>query len=604
MARQPASKRATSKPTRQRAPAKPAAPPPRERVRFTHVEAASTRLRAVLLNFAFVAAFLVIVPVIVSQFWRNEVMIMPVPVPAALADVGLTPEVAANRIWDGIRDATLRANTSKSTVTALPDAQRIEFSLPESGFSMESLIQQTRAFFHAYQTRISGEFTCSDPACDPKGMRLRLRVLRETSKLIDLPPIGDTPLRDYFTAAGVQVLTVLDPFVAIASIADTEPQRATVLAQNLIRQHHPDAKWAHVLMGIIKSSPAESDASIAEFREALKLDPDFFIARRNLAIRLVSARRLEEANAEYGILLKKWPNDPEITAGLGELAYAQQRYDEAGMLYARAEALDPRKPLYVARRGDAALAKGDAETGIAELERALRMDPSFAPAMGSLTAYYFNNGAFSDAAPLLADYAEIAPDDVEAQTMYGQVLRLSGDNENALVHLSKALELEPRDLELADMVAGTYMSLGDLPKAEQVYQQMALTDPKRAETFAALGTVNSFMTRFDASLENWRKAAALEPENAVYAAGIGESLMYARRYEDALAQFEAAEALDPKRPETWSFKGATLKYLGRNEEAIAALKTFLDLSEGKRFYGPLREIAEGDIAALEAEAAP
>ncbi|HEY0853995.1 MAG TPA: tetratricopeptide repeat protein [Devosia sp.] len=603
MARQPASKIAT-KPTRQRAAAKPAVPPKKERVRLTHVEAASTRLRTVLLNFAFVAAFLVIVPVIVSQFWRNEVMIMPVPVPEALADVGLTPEVAANRIWDGIRDATLRANTSKSTVTALPDAQRIEFSLPESGFSMESLIQQTRAFFHAYQTRISGEFTCSDPACDPKGMRLRLRVLRDTAKLIDLPPIGDTPLRDYFTAAGVQVLTVLDPFVAIASIADTEPQRATVLAQNLIRQHHPDAKWAHVLIGIMKSKDSDLDSSIAEFREALKLDPDFFIARRNLAMRLVTAKRLDEANAEFAVLSKKWPNDPEITAGLGELAYAQQRYDEAGLLYARAEALDPRQPLYVARRGDAALAKGDAETGIAELQRALRMDPSFAPAMGSLTAYYFNKGDFSAAAPLLADYAEIEPDNAQAQTMYGQVLRLSGDNETALVHLSKALDLEPRNLEVADMVAGTYMSLGDLPKAEQVYQQMALTDPKRAETFAALGTVNSFMTRFDASLENWRKAAALEPENAVYAAGIGESLMYARRYNEALAQFEAAEALDPKRPETWSFKGATLKYLGRNAEAIAALKTFLDLSDGKMFYGPLREIAEGDIATLEAEAQP
>ena len=603
MARQPASKIAT-KSTRQRAAAKPAVPPKKERVRLTHVEAASTRLRTVLLNFAFVAAFLVIVPVIVSQFWRNEVMIMPVPVPEALADVGLAPEVAANRIWDGIRDATLRANTSKSTVTALPDAQRIEFSLPESGFSMESLIQQTRAFFHAYQTRISGEFTCSDPACDPKGMRLRLRVLRDTAKLIDLPPIGDTPLRDYFTAAGVQVLTVLDPFVAIASIADTEPQRATVLAQNLIRQHHPDAKWAHVLIGIMKSKDSDLDSSIAEFREALKLDPDFFIARRNLAMRLVTAKRLDEANAEFAVLSKKWPNDPEITAGLGELAYAQQRYDEAGLLYARAEALDPRQPLYVARRGDAALAKGDAETGIAELQRALRMDPSFAPAMGSLTAYYFNQGDFSAAAPLLADYAEIEPDNAEAQTMYGQVLRLNGDNEKALVHLSKALELEPRNLEVADMVAGTYMSLGDLPKAEQVYQQMALTDPKRAETFAALGTVNSFMTRFDASLENWRKAAALEPENAVYAAGIGESLMYARRYNEALAQFEAAEALDPKRPETWSFKGATLKYLGRNAEAIAALKTFLDLSDGKMFYGPLREIAEGDIATLEAEAQP
>ena len=605
MARQPASTSETSKPTRKRAVPKAAAPAPaKKRVRLTHVEAASTRLRSVLLNFAFVAAFLVIVPVIVSQFWRNEVMIMPVPVPAALADVGLTPEVAANRIWDGIRDATLRANTSKSTVTALPDAQRIEFSLPESGFSMESLIQQTRAFFHAYQTRISGEFTCSDPSCDPKGMRLRLRVLRETSKLIDLPPIGDTSLRDYFAAAGVQVLTVLDPFVAIAAIADTEPQRATVLAQNLIRQHHPDAKWAHVLIGIMKDSDTELDGSIAEFREALKLDPDFFIARRNLAARLVTAKRLDEANTEYGVLSSKWPDDPEITAGLGELAYAQQRYEEAGILYAKAEALDPRQPLYVARRGDAALAKGEAETGVAELERALRMDPSFAPALGSLTTYYFNKGDFKAAAPLLADYAEIEPDNAQAQAMYGQVLRLSGDNETALVHLGKALELQPQNLDAADMLADTHMALGDLPKAEQVYQQMALMDPKRAETFAALGTVNSFMTRFDASLENWKKAAALEPKNAVYAAGIGEALMYARRYDEALAQFDAAVALDPERPETWSFKGATLKYLGRKDDAIAALRTFLKLSDDKMFYGPLREIAESDIATLEAEAKP
>ena len=605
MARQPASKTtATGKPTRQGAAAKPAEQPRKERMRLTHVEAASTRLRSVLLNFAFVAAFLIVVPVIVSQFWRNEVMIMPVPVPGALADVGLTPEVAANRIWDGIRDATLRANTSKSTVTALPDAQRIEFSLPESGFSMESLIQQTRAFFHAYQTRITGEFTCSDPACDPKGMRLRLRVLRDTAKLIDLPPIGDTPLRDYFAAAGVQVLTVLDPFVAIAANADTEPQRATVLAQNLIRQHHPDAKWAHVLIGIIKSNPAESDASINEFRAALQLDPDFFIARRNLALRLVAAKRLDEANVEFGLLIKKWPNDPEIIAGLGELAYAQERYDEAALLYARAETMNPRQPLYVARQGDVALAKGEREKGVAELERALRIDPSFAPAMGSLTAYYFNKGDFKAAAPLLADYAEIAPDNADAQAMYGQVLRLSGDNEKALEHLSKALDLEPRNLEIADLVAGTYMSLGDIARAEQVYQQMALTDPKRAETFAALGMVNSFMTRFDASLENWRKAAALQPENAAYAAGIAESLMYARRYNEALAQFEVAEKLDPARPETFSFKGATLKYLGRNDEAIAALKTFLDLSDGKMFYGRLREIAEADIATMEAEAAP
>lgn len=574
----------------------------KRRIGLPLVEAASTRLRSVLLNFAFVGAFLILVPVIVSQFWRDEVLIDRMPVPAAMVEIGLSPEVAANRLWDGVRDATQRANTSKTTVTALPDAQRIEFTLPESGFSIESLIQQTRAFFHAYQTRISGEFTCSDASCDPKGMKLRLRVLRDTTKIIDLPPIGDTPLRDYFTAAGVEVLTVLDPFVAIASIAEIEPLRATVLARNLIRQRHADAKWAHVLIGIMQSDDAQIESSIAAFREALKLDPDFFIARRNLASRLVAAGRLEEANAEYGLLQAKWRDNVEVTAGLGELALAQKRYDEADALFARAETADPRQPLYVTRRGDVALAKGDVEVGLGLLRDALRMDPGYAPALGSLTRFYFERGDFNAAEPLLADFALIAPDDASAQAMYGQVLRLKGDAQSALLHLERAHQLSPDDLYVTETLASTHLELGQLRDAEAMYLQIAEADPKRASSFAALGRVRAFLGRLDDSVESWRTASKLEPENAAYAAGVGEALMYAQRYDEALAQFDKALQLDPARPETWSFKGATLKYLGRKEEAITALQTFLDLSKDKLFYGPLRDLAESDIASLKAEA--
>lgn len=581
-----------------------AAKPAKARIGLPTVEAASTRLRSVLLNFAFVGAFLVLVPVIVSQFWRDEVLIDRMPVPEALAEIGLTPDVAANRLWDGIRDATIRANTSKSTVTALPDAQRIEFSLPESGFSMESLIQQTRAFFHAYQTRINGEFTCSDPTCDPKGMKLRLRVVRDGTKLIDMPPIGDTPLRDYFTAAAVQVLTVLDPFVAIASISETEPVRANVLARNLIRQKHPDAKWAHVLIGIMKNKPEELEASIAAFREALKLDPDFFIARRNLASTLVAAGQLDEANAVYGELVRRWPENVDVIGGLGELAYAQGRYDEAATLFARAGAMDVRQPLYPTRRGDALLAKGDVEGGLAELHRALRMDPSFVPALGSLTTHYFASADFLSAEPIFADFAEIAPDDAEAQAMYGQVLRLKGDPARGLEYLERARDLRPDNMELAEMTASTYLELNQMQEAEKVYLQMAATDPKRAATYAALGRVYAFMGMLPQSIENWRKASELEPENAAYAAGIGEALMYSARYDEALAAFDHSLELDPKRPETWSFKGATLKYMGRREDAVATLETFLDLSKDQFYYAPMRRLAEDDIAALKAEAQP
>jgi tetratricopeptide (TPR) repeat protein len=604
MARQPAKSTSPKKPpARRRAKAAPvaeiaAAPPKKRGIGLPHVEAASTKLRTVLLNFAFVGAFLVLTPVIVSQFWRDEVMIDRIPVPEALAEVGLTSDVAANRLWDGIRDATKRANTAKDSVTALPNSRRVEFSLPESGFSMESLIQQTRAFFHAYQTRISGEFTCADLSCDPKGMRLRLRVLRETSKVIDLPPIGETPLRDYFTNAAVQVLTELDPFVAVASIAETEPLRATVLARNLVRQKHPDAKWAHVLIGIMKKSVEETDASVAEFQAALDLDPNFFIARRNLAARLVSAGRLNEAGMQYELLAKKWADEVEVIAGQGELAYAEARYPDAAAFYARAAGLNPREPLYVARQGDVALASGDVEGGLALLQRALQIDPAFMPAMASLTAHHFSNGNIFETKPLFEDYAEIAPDVADAQAMYGQVLRVNGDSATGLEYLLKAQALEPERADIAEAIGSTYVDLGDLEQAEAVFRRSLEIDDKNPAVHAQLGRVYNFMGRRDEALASWRKAVELEPGNVAYVAGAAEVLMYAQRYDEALVEFDKALAIEPERPETWSFKGATLKYMGRKDEAVAALSKFLELSEGKPEYFALRQLAEDEIKAI------
>src|SRR5262245_14969317 len=64
---------------------KSAEPKPRRRVTVTTLEQSSTKVRVVLLNLAFVGAFLLVVPVIISQFWQNDVMIEPISVPDSLA---------------------------------------------------------------------------------------------------------------------------------------------------------------------------------------------------------------------------------------------------------------------------------------------------------------------------------------------------------------------------------------------------------------------------------------------------------------------------------------------------------------------------------------
>lgn len=125
----------------------------------------STDLRTLCVNAFLLLAVVTLVPVIAAQFTRTQVLIEPIAVPAALAARGLDGTAAANHLWDGIYQAMNAAATSKSGISAIPAAERVDFSIPDSGVSIDALIYYIRQFFHGYETRISGDLSCADDAC-------------------------------------------------------------------------------------------------------------------------------------------------------------------------------------------------------------------------------------------------------------------------------------------------------------------------------------------------------------------------------------------------------------------------------------------------------
>lgn len=453
----PAAEGATPrKPARKRAPPKvaatspraeePIAPPrPRLRVSLPSLEDGSTRLRKVILNIAFVLAILIFLPILASQFLRNPVLIEPIAVPETLSERGMTPEVMASRLWDGLRDATRLAGTSKASVDAIPNSQRVQFSVPDVGLSMDSIVRQTRQFFNLHQTRIAGEFVCADAACAPEGMRLRLRVLRGTSEVIDLPPVGNRDLRSYFTAAAVQVLSILDPFVAVSAISGTEPVRATALARRLIRQHHPDAKWAHNLIGNISSIAADYRPALAEYRAALALDPTFDIAQANAARALRQLGDPLASRAEYDAINARKPDMPDVVEGYAELAIGAGNLDEGITLLEKAAALDPTGPHYFARIGEVEFARGNIEMAYDWFGKSLAIDPAYALALTPLFTAKLTAMDFTGGEELLRRAADYEPDSAEVQGLHGAALSFLGRHAEALAAFDRALAITPDD---------------------------------------------------------------------------------------------------------------------------------------------------------------
>lgn len=569
---------------------------PKRRVTVTSLEQSSTKIRVVLLNLAFVGAFLLVVPVIASQFWQNDVVIDPISVPDNLAAIGLTADVVASRLWDGLQDAEGNANTSKETVTAIPTSKRIKFSIPETGVSIESLVSQTRQFFNAYQTRVGGEFICASAECKPEEMQLRLRVVRDKATVIDLPPMGTTSERDYFAEAGVQVLSVLDPFVAVSATAEREPLKAVTLARHLIRQKHPDARWAYNLIGNIRANAREFSLAAAEYRAALALDPTFTIAKTNLAGTLVDLGEIDEARDLFTELEKTNPNDPSIRLGFAEIAVREGRTDEAVSLLLAAAPLAPDDPQYLARAGQIEFNLGKMDEARAYLEQALAIDPSFPIALGTLGRMYLGAGDYEAAEPLFGNMAEFLPDDVEAQDLHGQTLLMIGKPELALERFEKAVALEPENVDRLASLSRTYFFLDRLADSRAMLEKALALDPNRGDIHASIGQLDLLGSDFPAALAHYEKAAELDPANPDNIAAIADALYYMGDVPGAIARLEGLIESAPDRVETWFSLASYYATAGRVEDSVTAYENFLTLAPNLPMFDALRTLAEENVA--------
>lgn len=468
----------------------------------------SADLRTVLLNAALLLVLLLFVPVVAAQFLHSQVIIQPFPVPAELAARGLTPDVVANRLWDGLHDEAALADTSKEAIAALPTNQRVDFAIPDSGISIDSLVYYVRHFFHAYQTRISGEFRCADPACAPEGMSLRIRVMRDALNIIQMPPIGTETEADYFRDAAAWVLELLDPFTAAAARAQTDPDTALAMAERMVRMHHPDAVWAENLIGNIKQRQGDALGAVAAYRHALTLKPDFFVAATNLGTALVQAGQLDEADKVFAGLASTDSTDKYLALGRSKLAEARGDLDGAISLLMDAEALDPGTPKYFFIAGEAEYRAGHMGKAAEYATKALDVAPGDYGAVMLMTAVDGAQGSFDKAEAVLERAVAADPTVADFQGQRAPILQVLNRPSEALAAIDAALKLSPGATAWQVTRADILVSLG---RAEEARAQTALVvaaEPDNAKAWLIEGQALGALHRNDEARTAFQTAMA------------------------------------------------------------------------------------------------
>ena len=476
------------------------------------IEALSATIRTVFINIGFFAAVILLIPAVAGQFNTAAVVIEPIAVPAALADRGLTPEVAANRLWDGLQDFARTASVARSTIVAIPDSQRVEFSLPDTGISIDSLFTQVRQFLGIYETRIAGEIVCGTPDCAPAGQRLRLRVIRGTTDIVDLPPLGDRSEADYFRDAAAGVFDVLDPFVAIAARALTDPEGAASRARRLALSRHPDAKWAHNLLGDIARNGGDPQAATLEYQAALALDEAFNLARINLTRAQAATGDITAAEATLAEAARREPNAAGLPEARAEVALAKGDTPAAITHYLAAAGLNPVDPAPLVRAGALELETGLVAAGIGHLEEVLDLDPGHPEALRLLGNAYRADGDLAAAERLFRDWAGYAPQSPEAHLALAELLVERNDRAGAAVPYDHLATLLPDHLDHALARARNLLELKRYAQAVDGLTPFADSDEPAPAAIYLLARIQHAFGRHDRAIARYRQFLELAPD--------------------------------------------------------------------------------------------
>jgi len=155
----------------------------------------------------------------------------------------------------------------------------------------------------------------------------------------------------------------------------------------------------------------------------------------------------------------------------------------------------------------------------------------------------------------------------------GIVLQDQSRPEEAVSCYRRALEIQPRSVEIAGNLAGALKASGQLEGAAAAYRTALAIAPGDALLHYNLGNVLRDLGRFDEAVASLRQALARDAKNPDAHLCLGFALSERHDLPGAAASFRAALRLKPDWVPALLSLGNALRDLGKPDEAIACYRT-------------------------------
>lgn len=352
------------------------------------------------------------------------------------------------------------------------------------------------------------------------------------------------------------------------------------------------------------------DVAVAEFRAALKSDPNLTLrARFPLAVALFELHKSDEARRELELVRREVGDHPNVFYYLGRLDLDDRLYDSAIQNLSQAAAKPP-FPDTAYYLGFAYFKQGDLGAAEKWLKESAQLNPRDARIPYQLGLLYRKQGREPEAAQAIAlseemrerdskdsrlrlecrqkleqglrDEARAAceqlydPDNAEKLTELGTIYGQHGDLEAALKPLRRAAELAPQSPQMQYNLALTYYQLNQFELARAPLANSLKQWPDLFQLNALYGAV---LVKLGEDLPAYRAlhlAHQLNPQESgtvdllyMTTLQLAQKSQTAKQHSEALRYLEEAATLRPQEPEPHRRIAEVYKLTGRPAQATA-----------------------------------
>jgi len=237
---------------------------------------------------------------------------------------------------------------------------------------------------------------------------------------------------------------------------------------------------AHYGLGGVLMWSGRTQDGIEQWKQALRLEPDYAAAHNNLAIALFRQGQVEEAMTHWQQALRIKPDFAEAHNDLGL----------------------------------ALLRVGNLQGAIEHYEQALRLNPGFAEAHNNLGLALTRLGRVQEAIGQYEAALLTRPDYANAHYNLGIALGQSGREAAAVDHLERSLQLRPDDAEAHNNLGIALARLGREQEAVEHWKEALRLKPDLAEAHYNWGIVLERTGRVSDAIEHYQEALRLKPDYA------------------------------------------------------------------------------------------